>query len=176
MGRRDTRRELADMREGVLFGTMFGLGVAAVAIGVTVSRLVVGPAPDRGAAAPAAALEASAPAVSPAGPSAAPTPEVAPVAAAATTPRPRRAFLPGFARPSASVPASGEEPVAPSPSAPSPSAPSPVAPSLSVPSPSAPAAADGPPIAVVRSGRASPAAPGSGHRPTGARIIRIDPD
>jgi len=154
------------MREGVLFGTMFGLGVAAVAIGVTVSRLVVGPAPDRGAAAPAAALEASVPAVSPAGPSAAPTPEVAPVAAAATTPRPRRALLPGFARPSARVPASGEEPVAPSPSAPS----------LSVPSPSPPAAADGPPIAVVRSGRASPAAPGSGHRPAGARIIRIDPD
>jgi hypothetical protein len=156
MGRRDTRRELAGMREGVLFGTMFGLGVAAVAIGVTVSRLVVGPAPDRGAEAPAAALESQPPAVSPAGPSAAPTPEIAPTVAAATTPRPWRALLPGFARPAASVPASGDQPVAPSPSAPS--------------------AGDGGPIAVVRSGQALPAAPGFARRTSGARIIRIDPD
>ena len=150
------------MREGVLFGTMFGLGVAAVAIGVTVSRLVVGPAPDRGAEAPAAALETLTPAVAPAGPAAAPTPDVAPAAAAATMPRPRRPLLPGFARPAASVPPSGDQPVAPTPPAPSASA--------------APSAGDGAPIAVVRSGRASPAAPGSGRRTTGARIIRIDPD
>jgi hypothetical protein len=164
MGRRDARREVADMREGVLFGTMFGLGVAAVAIGVTVSRLVVGPAPDGGAEAPAAALETLTPAVSRAGPSVAQppevapsapaeTPEIAPAAAAATSPRPRRALLPGFARPPASVPASGDQPVAPSPSA-----------------------GDGGPIAVVRSGQALPAAPGSARRANGARIIRIDPD
>jgi hypothetical protein len=144
------------MREGVLFGTMFGLGVAAVAIGVTVSRLVVGPAAHGGAEAPAVARETSTPAVSPAGPSAAPTPEAAPAAAAATSPRPRRALLPGFARPPASVPASGDQPA--------------------VPSPSAPSAGDGGPIAVVRSGQALPAAPGSARRASGARIIRIDPD
>src|SRR5713226_1722891 len=37
----------ARMREGALFGTMFGLGLAAVAIGVTVSRLLTGPALER---------------------------------------------------------------------------------------------------------------------------------
>jgi hypothetical protein len=143
------------MRESTLFGTMFGLGVAAIAIGVVVSRLVVGPAAHTGAEAPAVARETS----PPAGPSAAETPDIAPAVAAATTPRPRRPLLPGLARPAASVPASVDQPVAPSPSA-----------------PSAPAAGDGGPIAVVRGGPALPAAPGSARRTNGARIIRIDPD
>jgi hypothetical protein len=35
------------MREGALFASMFGLGAGAVLVGVTVSRLVVGQAPER---------------------------------------------------------------------------------------------------------------------------------
>ena len=35
------------MRERALFGTMFGLGAGAVLVGVTVSRLVVGQAPEK---------------------------------------------------------------------------------------------------------------------------------
>ena len=52
------------MREGALFGTMFGLGVGAVLVGVTVSRLVVGQAPEQPAEEPPpAAAEAPPPAV-----------------------------------------------------------------------------------------------------------------
>ena len=52
------------MREGPLFGTMFGLGAGAVLVGVTVSRLVVGQAPERAAEEPpTAAVETVAPAV-----------------------------------------------------------------------------------------------------------------
>ena len=51
------------MRESALFGTMFGLGAGAVLVGVTVSRLVVGQAPDKPAEGPppAAAIESSLP-------------------------------------------------------------------------------------------------------------------
>lgn len=51
------------MRAGALFGMMFGLGLGAVAIGVTVSRLVIGPAVEKGGQPPAVPVVAAAPPV-----------------------------------------------------------------------------------------------------------------
>lgn len=49
------------MREGALFGTMFGLGSGAVLVGVTVSRLVVGQASEKPVEEPPAAVVETAP-------------------------------------------------------------------------------------------------------------------
>lgn len=165
------------MREGTMFGTMFGLGVAAVAIGVTVSRLVVGPVAEKGAEAPPAALEPP-PAASPA----AATPEPGP-APAARAQQPQAVLAPKAGRPTViepapptsarteersvrvplSVPADKPVVLPPEREAPPPPAEAQI--------PAAPAEGSGPPIAVVRSGSASPAPPGAG----GARIIQVDP-
>jgi hypothetical protein len=69
------------MRESALFGTMFSLGAGAVLAGVTVSRLVVGQAPEKSAEEPpAVAVETARPAaVEPPAPAAAtPPPAVVP--------------------------------------------------------------------------------------------------
>jgi hypothetical protein len=159
------------MRARALFAIMFGLGAGAVAVGVTVSRLVMGPAPaqDIATVAPAIveapatvvtprAVEAPPPAAEalPPGVSAAPPP-------AEAAPQPRnRALARKLRRPSvldelppetAPVPAHEPETAPPPPMA----APRPVE-------------AQGAPVAIVRGG----AAPTS--RAPGPRIIRVDPD
>jgi hypothetical protein len=189
------------MREGTLFGIMFGLGVGAVAVGVTVSRLVVGPAADKGAAPPVVVREAPQPALSSAG-----SREVAPTALPPGVIRPPQ--QPVVAAPSVSRPAVVEAPLPPKPypdsrpvavipsppvDVPSPAAPvdKPVvlapanSPAATPPAPAAagvnvqigtPPDAVSPPVAIVRSGPAPAAAPEPERRSGGARIIQVEPD
>jgi len=137
------------MREGALFGTMFGLGAGAVLVGVTVSRLVVGQVPGK----PAAELAASAVQAPPAAVSAAPEPR-----AEIAVQRQGRALARKHRRP----PVEGETPAA----------------TASMPNLEAEAALPSPddagdsPIAVVRGGAVRPIL---GSRGPGARIIRVDP-
>ena len=73
------------MREGALFGTMFGLGAGAVIVGVTVSRLVVGQAPEQPAEEPPpAAAEAPPPAIVAPPPAAVVSPATEPPAVASS--------------------------------------------------------------------------------------------
>ena len=154
------------MREGALFGTMFGLGAGAVLVGVTVSRLVVGQAPERPAAEPPSVAAELRPAVAETPPpavvsSAVPPPVVAAVVEPPPQPatrRQRRPIVRKHPRPplqeetplaTASVPSGEPETVLPS-----------------------PAGADQPPVAVVRSGAARPIA---GSRAPGPHIIHVDP-
>jgi hypothetical protein len=114
------------MRERALFSTMFGLGVGAVIVGVTVSRLVVGPAVENGAETPpAAAAETASAAVS-----------------SAAQPQRQHRVRPRKHRRPAVI-----EPV-PAASAPSPEAETPIA-------AASPAEAEGAPIAIVRGGVAA---------------------
>jgi hypothetical protein len=159
----------ASMREGALFGTMFGLGAGAVLVGVTVSRLVVGQAPEKPAAAPPAAVAETLPAKvsSAAEPRAAvssPAEPPAVVSSAAEPPAPvavsrqRRAVVRKHRRP----PAPEETPLA--------TASVPTGATETVPPP--PADVDRPPVAVVRGGAARPI---PGARTPGPRIIQVDP-
>jgi hypothetical protein len=154
------------MREGALFATMFGLGAGAVLVGVTVSRLVVGQAPERAAdEPPVAAAEALAPTIVAPPPSAVISPVVEPpaVVPSATEPAPpavrrqHRTLVRKHRRPpvqedtplaTASVPTDEAEPAAPSP------------------------AVGDESIDIIRGGAAR-AVPGS--RARGPRIIQIDP-
>jgi len=162
------------MREGALFGTMFGLGAGAVLVGVVVSRLVVGQAPERPAEEPSAAVEVQPTNAEPKSPvvvspvaeppavvsSAVPPPVVAPVVEPPQQPatlRRHRAVVRKHRRPpveetplaTASVPSGEAETVVPS-----------------------PAGVDHPPIAVVRGGATRSIA---GSRASGPHIIQVDP-
>jgi hypothetical protein len=187
------------MREGALFGAMFGLGVAAVAIGVTVSRVLVGPAPvhEEAASAPipaAPALEAPQPPAPVASPANVPAAAAPPAAvkpprtrdAAVRPPKARRPAAVDPAAPPNASNASGSDdgPVAAIPSGASTPADKLVVaapPSASAPAENpvaaapSPAEREGRPVAIVRSGAAVPGMPGSGRRPAGARIIQLDP-
>jgi len=155
------------MREGALFAIMFGLGAGAVLVGVTVSRLVVGQAPERAAdEPPVAAVEAPPPAIVEPPPTAAFSPAAEPPAVAPPVVEPLepravqrqyRAVVRKHRRPpvqedtplaTASVPTDEAEPAAPSP------------------------AVGDESIDIVRGGAAR-AVPGS--RAPGPRIIQIDP-
>jgi hypothetical protein len=78
------------MRESALFAAMFGLGAGAVLVGVTVSRLVVGQAPERAAEEPPVITFAPPPATTEAPPRIAEPPpagaKTPPPAAVETTP------------------------------------------------------------------------------------------
>jgi hypothetical protein len=164
------------MREGALFATMFGLGAGAVIVGVTVSRLVVGQAPEQPAEEPPpAAVEAPPPAIVAPPPPAvvAPATEPPAVASSAVPPsvvvspaeppaeaigRQHRVVVRKHRRPplqqetplaTASVPTGEAEPAVPSPSV-----------------------VGHAPVAIVRGGAARPS-PGS--RAPGPRIIQVDP-
>jgi hypothetical protein len=157
------------MREGALFGTMFGLGAGAVLVGVTVSRLVVGQAPEKPAAEPTAAAAETLPAEVSSGaePRALVPPPTEPPAvvsstaespAQAATQRQRRAVVRRHRRPPVmeqtplatdTVPTGETETVVPSHTG-----------------------IDQPPIAVVRGGAARPS---PGARAPGPHIIQVDP-
>jgi hypothetical protein len=140
------------MREGALFATMFGLGAGAVLVGVTVSRLVVGQAPERPTIVEPPPSAVISPVVEP--------PVVVPSATEPARPavrRQHRAVVRKHRRPpvqedtplaTASVPTDEAEPAAPSP------------------------ALDDQSIDIIRGGAAR-AVPGS--RAPGPRIIQIDP-
>jgi hypothetical protein len=183
------------MRESALFGTMFGLGAGAVLVGVTVSRLVVGQAPEKPAEEPPAAVVEATPraaAVEPApvivkpGPPAAmqssPPPDVSSVAP------PAEVALSGQHRvlPRKHLRAPAVQEAAPKPAPvvePAPSATGSIAnheaptaspkPSVQVDDPpiarDAPGASDGP-ITIVRGGVARPAS-----RAPGAHVIQVEP-
>jgi len=136
------------MREGALFGTMFGLGAGAVIVGVTVSRLVVGQPPEQ----PAEEPPPSAAVVPP------PAIVVSPAEPPAEAKRQRRTVVRKHLRPSApeetplataAVPSGEAEAVVPPPTA-----------------------AGDPPIGIVRGGAARPS---PGARAPGPRIIQVDP-
>jgi hypothetical protein len=163
------------MREGALFGTMFGLGAGAVLVGVTVSRLVVGQAPEKRAEEPPpAAVEAPPVIVGPPPPVVVAPATEPPAVASSTVPpsvvvspaeppveavqRQRRAVARKHRRPplqqetplaTASVPTGEAEPAVPPPSV-----------------------VGHAPVAIVRGGAARPS-PGS--RAPGPRIIQVDP-
>jgi hypothetical protein len=173
--REDLRRGDLRMREGALFATMFGLGAGAVLVGVTVSRLVVGQAPERAAVEPpVAAAEAPPPAIveppppavfSPAAePSAVVPPVVEPPAPPAVQ-RQQRTVVRKHRR----APVQEETPVATA-TVPRGEAEAVAPPSVAV----APPSAEGgdAPIAIVRGGAARP---NSGGRAPGPRIIQVDP-
>jgi len=155
------------MRARALFAMMFGLGVGAVFVGTTVSRLVVGPALNRDAgrsppvvAEPAPGAVSSIP-VPPVTSSVPAPPAVASAQEPAVEPAPPRRR--GFARrhlratadeaPVASVPVAQEERP------------------LLLELPADTADTEGEPIAIVRGGAAS-----RGGRVPGPQIIRIDPE
>jgi hypothetical protein len=166
------QERISSMRARALFAIMFGLGVGAVAVGVTVSRLVMGPAPAQdiatvapatvvtppAAEAPPRAVEAPPPAVEalPPGVSA-----PAPPPAEAAPQRLDRALARKYRRPSVLdelPPATASVPTREPETAPPPiSAPRPVE-------------AQGAPVAIVRGGAAPTV------RAPGARIIRVEPD
>jgi len=86
------------MREGALFGTMFGLGAGAVLVGVTVSRLVVGQAPDKAVEeAPAGVVETASPSAMVA--TLAPPAEPPPAVASSVAPPPAKMAMAGQHRP-----------------------------------------------------------------------------
>jgi hypothetical protein len=176
------------MREGVLFATMFGLGAGAVLVGVAVSRIVVGDAPERPADEPRVVaasvnIEAPPPAIVEPPPAVVPVPAPAPVAAVA-------AEAPAVGS-SEAPPAIVSPPVEPVAEAAPRRQPrkivrkhrrpaieeAPVA-TASVPAAEAEPAASSPPvahgpIAIVRGGAARPV---EGTRAAGPRIIHVDPD
>ena len=164
------------MREGALFGTMFGLGAGAVIVGVTVSRLVVGQAPEQTAEQPPpAAAEAPPPAIVAPLPPAVVSPAIEPPSVASSgappivglspaeppaeaIPRQRRTVVRKHRR----APAQEETPLATA-SVPRGEAETVVPP---------PAEGSHPPVAIVRGGAARPS-PGS--RAPGPRVIQVDP-
>jgi hypothetical protein len=158
------------MRARALFAIMFGLGAGAVAVGVTVSLLVVGPAPERGIeTSPPAAVETT-PATAPATPLA--LTSVAEPPTEPVTPRSRRAlarkhFRPEVVEPDATASAPRREADTPI------AEPWPVAiDGGSVAIDGAPVAIDGAPVAIVRGG----AAPATRAHSPGPRIIQLDPE
>jgi hypothetical protein len=165
--REDLRRGDLRMREGALFATMFGLGAGAVLVGVTVSRLVVGQAPERAAVEPpVAAAEAPPPAIveppppavfSPAAEPPAVAPPVVDLPAPPAVERQHRAVVRNHRRP----PLREETPLA-TPSVPAGEAETIVPPPTVV----------GEPVAILRGGaaRSNP-----GGRAPGPRIIQVDP-
>jgi hypothetical protein len=178
------------MRESALFGTMFGLGAGAVLVGVTVSRLVGGPAPEKPAEQPSAAVVEAAPPAAvtppPAAIPSAPPPVVSSVAPPAeialsgqhrALPRKHRRPPAEAAAPSAPAPIVEATPRTPAPvveqtppataSIANREAPSPAPQPARVDDP--PVARDGP-IAIVRGGVARPASGGPG-----ARVIQVEP-
>jgi hypothetical protein len=154
------------MREGALFAAMFGLGTGAVVVGVTVSRLVVGQAPEHpadeppvvAAEAPPPAIVAPAPVVvSPAAQPPAVLPPAVEAPAHPAVQRQHRTVVRKRRRPpveeqtppaTTSVPPGEAEPAAPSP------------------------VVGHPPITIVRGGAVRP---NLGARAPGPRIIRVDP-
>jgi hypothetical protein len=163
------------MRESALFGTMFSLGAGAVLAGVTVSRLVVGQAPEKSAEEPpAVAVETARPAaVEPPAPAAAtPPPAVVPRAEIALSgqhrPLPRKHRRATVAEKSAPPPAPVVEETAPTASIAKRGAPNPAPPPRAqVDDP--PLATDAP-IAIVRGGVARMESPAPG-----AHIIQVEP-
>ena len=182
------------MREGALFATMFGLGAGAVIVGVTVSRLVVGQAPEQFAEEPPpAAAEAPPPAI------------VAPPPAAVVAPAAEPPAVASSAAPPAVVAPAAEPPAVASSAAPPAIVVSPAEPpaeaiarqrrtvvrkhrrapaqeetplaTASVPTGEAEPAVPSPvvgraPVAIVRGGAARP---NPGPRAPGPRIIQVDP-
>jgi hypothetical protein len=182
------------MRESALFGTMFGLGAGAVLVGVTVSRLVVGQAPEKPAEEPpAAVVEATPAAVGPAppvivkpAPSAAmqssPPPVVSSVAPPAEValsgqhrPVPRKHLRAPAVQEAAPKPAPVVEPAPPATGSIANREAPPAAPKPSVQADDPPIARDAPvaddgPITIVRGGVARPAL-----RAPGAHVIQVEP-
>lgn len=179
------------MRESVLFGTMFGLGAGAVLVGVTVSRLVVGQAPEKAAEEPpAAAVERAPPAASTLPPAAAihsatppvvssvaPRPEIALSGQHRALPRKhRRSSRVEEAAPTAAPVVEATPATRPLVLEPSPPATASIANrEAPPPAPPTPQVTDEPierdaPIAIVRGGVARPASHGPG-----AHIIQVEP-
>jgi hypothetical protein len=164
------------MRESALFGTMFSLGAGAVLAGVTVSRLVVGQAPEKSAEEPpAVAIETARPAaVEPPPPAAATPPSavappVAPRAEIALSgqhrPLPRKHRRATVAEKSAPPPAPVVQETAPTASIAKREVPTPPRAQVD----DTPIARDAP-IAIVRGGVARMESPAPG-----AHIIQVEP-
>jgi hypothetical protein len=151
------------MRARALFAIMFGLGAGAVAVGVTVSLLVVGPAPERGIETSAPAAVETTPATAPATPLA--LTSVAEPPTDPVTPRSRRALARKHFRPEVVEPGATA-------SAPRREADTPIAEPWPVAIDGGSVAIDGAPIAIVRGG----AAPATRARSPGPRIIQLDPE
>jgi hypothetical protein len=164
------------MREGALFATMFGLGAGAVIVGVTVSRLVVGQAPEQPAEEPPpAAAVAPPPAIFAPPPAAVVAPATEPPAVASSAAPPIVVLSPAgppaeaiqrqhrtVVRKHRRAPVREETPLATA-AVPSGEAEAVVPP---------PTAVGDPPIGIVRGGAARPS---PGARAPGPRIIQVDP-
>ena len=172
------------MREGALFGTMFGLGAGAVIVGVTVSRLVVGQAPEQPAEEPPpVAAEAPPPAIVAPPPAAVVSPATEPPAVASSAAPPIVVLSPAeppaeaiqrqrrtVVRKHRRAPAPEESPLATA-SVPTGEAEPAVPPPAVAVMPPSTEGGDAP-IAIVRGGAVRPA---PGARAPGPRIIQVDP-
>jgi hypothetical protein len=166
------------MREGALFGTMFGLGVGAVLVGVTVSRLVVGQAPEQPAEEPPpAAAEAPPPAIFAPPPAALVSPAAEPPAVASSAVPPAAVVSPAEPPAEAAIPRQrrtvvrkhGRAPVQEETPLATAAVPSGKAEAVVPP----PTVVGDPPIGIVRGGAARPS---PGARAPGPRIIQVEQD